>query len=378
MSKNSNKNRIIQNSTSFQFIIDIPKTIPFIYFRHGVFAKINSMFNRMRKSTFTYILPVLLLLSILLPACDGIGQSGKPGEMEDVLLLPQLNFQLDEFIGEKVWVCGIYGDSKFGCDGAAFLVLNFLMLTVSEELPEYSFARLDGDLPPPDMNSAYILAYGRVKDFSETYNLFTVNPTPLVTVEKYLIISPPTNEWSWSDSLFKPVDPDALLFLPSSEVYAQDNAEGTKAEYCDRALILSGGKDANSNRPWYKHDVIAKYKKLKALGFDDSQIDIIYSDGSDIAIDGRNVTTKEATKNNVQAVIDQYKKDMKPSCTLTIFVTDHGKGYNEAQGYDGARPAFPGEDEHTNGKTYPESTFRIDLQKYVYQSTGQFHAAGSV
>ena len=58
---------------------------------------------------------------------------------------------------------------------------------------------------------------------------------------------------------------------------------------------------------------------------------------------------------------------MSASCTLTIFVTDHGTGYREDQGYHGARPAIAGDGE--TGKTYAEGQFKIDLRKKVYQTT---------
>ncbi len=50
--------------------------------------------------------------------------------------------------------------------------------------------------------------------------------------------------------------------IGDNEVFAQEAATGTKAKDCDRALIISGGVDANSNYGRYKDDVIAKFKKL--------------------------------------------------------------------------------------------------------------------
>ena len=72
----------------------------------------------------------------------------------------------------------------------------------------------------------------------------------------------------------------------------------------------------------------------------------------------------------------KYKKEMKPSCTLTIFVTDHGTGYNPKQGWHGARAALPGTTEHKEGKTYPETAFKFDMRRKVYRGTDSWVTNG--
>jgi len=141
------------------------------------------------KASLKYIALGLFLVSLFLPGC--VEQKGTGQTLEPVVFLPQLNFELQDFIGEKVWATGFYGDDRFTGDGVGFLVLSFRMLKIDEELAEHLFARLDGDLPPYEMNGAEVLVYGEVKDFAQAYGVFTVAPTPLVTVEKYQILTPP-------------------------------------------------------------------------------------------------------------------------------------------------------------------------------------------
>ena len=318
----------------------------------------------MWKGKFKYAATPLVLISLLLPACAG-HQRLEQG-LEPVVFLPQLNFELEDFIGEKIWALGFYGDDRFTGDGVGFLVLDFHMLMVDEKLPDHSFARLDGDLPAYDMNGAQILVYGEVKDFAQTYNVFTLLPTSLITVEKYSILTPPQEVTGTaqrlSSSLFA-----GELFLKTTKVLAQeDAAKGTRAGKCDRALILSGGIDANNKYKRFKNNVIGKHKKLKGLDFTDKQIEVFYGDGRPINVEEKNIVDNKASKPEIQRILGKYKGDMPASCTLVLFVTGHGTGYSERQGYYGARPAFSGE----TGKTYSENTFKIDLKNKVYREDG--------
>jgi len=279
-------------------------------------------------------------------------------------MLPQLNFEMPELLGKKAWVLGFFGDSSFSLDGAGFLVLNYNMLLVDEELGEHSFARLDGNLPPGKQNGAEILVYGEVKDFAESYDAFTRRSTPLISVEKYYVLNQPSGPGEWGN----PFDIVKLIELIPAAPALAEAAAGTRASNCDRALIISGGIDDNNNRPRYKDNIIAKFNKMIDLGFSKDQIDVLYDDAGTITVNGDNITDGDSSKAKIKATLERYKNEMPASCTLVIFVTDHGTGYNDKKGYSGARPALPGTSEYQNGKDYPENTFKVDLKMKVYRS----------
>lgn len=324
----------------------------------------------MWKSKFRYVAIILVLLSFLL-GCAGPREAEQ--ELDSVVLLPQLNFELEDFIGKKISALGFYGDARFTGDGVSFLVLDFYRLIVDEKLPNDSFARLDGDLPTYDMNGAELLVYGEVKDFGQTYNVYTILPTPLITVERYHIVTPPQEVGGGTQNLSSLFA--GLSLSPATTVLAQGAvATGTEAKDCDRALIISGGVDANNNYVRYKDNIVGKYKKLKELGFTDNQTGVLYNDGSALNVTGTNIVDDKASKQNIKDILEKHKDEMEASCTLTIFVTDHGTGYNEGQGYHGARPAFCGE----TGKTYPENQFKIDLKRKVYKDSVWTNPNGEV
>ncbi|MEW6034199.1 MAG: hypothetical protein AB1603_05040 [Chloroflexota bacterium] len=294
---------------------------------------------------------------------------------ERVVLLPELNFELANLIGQKVWVLGIYGDTMFHDDGMAYLVLNHLQLLVDEKLEEHTYARLAGNLPPKEMDGAELLVYGEVKDFAREHPAFESPSVPLVNVEKYIQMESPKEPRDWENPFEKLVTWLKGLFTPSVALAQGGAPYGNSATACDRALVLSGGVNHQNNWPRYRDNIIAKYKQLKELGFDDDQIDVIYANGAAINVEGTNITTASATKQHVQEAIQSYLDEMSASCTLTIFVTDHGTGYNEQQGYNGARPAFTGVDNNA-GKLYAENTFKVDLKKKVYRVSTDFNTNG--
>ncbi|MFC1917096.1 hypothetical protein ACFLXH_00380 [Chloroflexota bacterium] len=281
-----------------------------------------------------------------------------------VVQIPQLNFELADFIGQKVWTWGFYGDGRFSERGVGFLVLNYNMMLVDERLGQEGFIRLDGKMPPSGVNSAEILIYGEIKDFGKTYGAFTMQPTPLLTVEEYYVLDDTGGVRSWQESALLSWLTRIKDFFDTGIAYAEEAAGGTKASACDRSLIISGGIDDNNNKPRYKDNVVAKYKKMKELGFTDGQIGVFYNDGGTITVNGANITDGKSSKAKIKETLEKYKNEMNPSCTLTIFVTDHGTGYNTDQGYDGARPVL---DDSEGGKTYAENTFKIDLKKKVYR-----------
>lgn len=291
--------------------------------------------------------------------------------LEPVVSLSQLNFELEDFIGEKVWVLGFYGDDRITGDGVGFLVLDFYMLIIDKPLSPHSFVRLDGNLPPYEMNSAEVLVYGEVKDFAATYNAFCVSPTPLITVEDYHLVTPP--EWGGAERSFSLSLGSSLSF--SSAFTGVKGLFSTVLDYFfvdaqknnNRALIISGGVDKNSNHARYKDEVAATHKKLKDLGYTDDQIDVVHNNGEAIKVNGKNIVDSKATKEKIKEIIEKYKDKMPASSTLTIFVSDHGAGYNPDAGYNGEKTGSSHENE--TGKTYPESELKIDCKAKVYRQT---------
>jgi hypothetical protein len=311
---------------------------------------------KMSKRNFMFI--SLAVFSVFFLMGIAAGQENQEQETLEIVSLTHLSLELDDYIGKKVWVLGFYGDERFTGDGVGFLVDEFYRLIVDEQLRPYSYIGLDGILPPYSVTGAEIFVYGEVKDFAETYNKFTLIPTPLITIEKYEIVTPAEST----------EDMNSLTSDSSSLLLNDNNSdEGTKASACDRALIISGGVDARNNHARYKDNVTMKYNKLRELGFTDEQITVYYNDGSPIEDNNKkNIVDGKASKDNINKILDQYKNDMQGSCTLTIFVTDHGTGYNEDQGYDGQRPVLPNDSNET-GLTYPENKFRVDLRHLVFK-----------
>jgi len=323
----------------------------------------------MSRDMLKYAVITLLLISLALPGCAGQKESGP------IVSLPQLNFELQDFIGKKVWTSGFYGDDRFTGDGVGFLILDFHRLMIDEKLPDYTFARLDGNLPPSDMNGSEILVYGEVKDFAQTYNVFTILPTPLITVEEYSVLNPPEGTTNGGQGFSSFVD--QCIFPQAKRVLAQAAAApGTKANACDRALIISGGVDANNNYERYRDNIVAKYKKLRELGFADNQTAVLYNNGDAINVDGANIVDDVASKQTIRDTLLRYQNEMPASCTLTIFVTDHGCGYGESQGWDGARPAFSGTDNTTNTQRHSEQLCVIDLRDLALRETDWINPQG--
>jgi len=322
---------------------------------------------RRRGRLLTLLVPAMLLLSTV-PSCVLFPPQDASESLAPVYMLNELDLELDSLVGQKVWCLGVYGDSRFSDLDTGFLVLDYDMLIVDEEMGPHSFAVLDGNMPPPVNNGDEVLVYGEVQYFDQAYDVFTADPTPLITIEDYHVLHTNAETGTWQDSFLDAVAGAVTgLLAPGASVSAQDTPEAAKPSDCDRALIISGGVDDANNRPRYKENIKLKYERLRDLGFDDDQIDVLYNDGADIALDDGSIDTEKATRDNFEDVLDKYADEMEPSCTLAIFVTDHGTGYNPDQGYDGQRPAYPGSFEYEHGKTYPEDEFKIDLRIKVYK-----------
>jgi len=316
-----------------------------------------------------------------------VGNTVSVARMETSLFLNQLYFEYANRIGEKVWVLGFFGNSQFNKDGMGYLVDNTLHLQVDEVMPHHSFARLNGTLPPDNWQGNLILAYGEINDYATVSGTTIDNPIPLLTVEKYELVNTFIQQNTWNNTLLPPdLAPDnihpvarqVILTLPQvlSEInlkpkQSMQKNPGTQAQDCDRTVIISGGVNENSNYGRYKDNVVAKYNKMKEFGFTDDQIEIFYNDGGNIDVNGSNIVDEKSDKEKIKAHLEALASSMPASCTLTVFVTDHGTGYNPAKGYRGARPALSG-DEASNGALYDENTFIFDARAKTYQISNSF------
>ncbi len=313
-------------------------------------------------------------------------------ELETSLALNQLFFEYTDRIGEKVWVLGFFGNLRINDDGAAFLVDNMLHLDVDEVLHHHSFARLDGLLPPEDWQGNLVLVYGEISDYATVSGTTTIQPTPLITVEKFEFINAFEQQNSWTNTLLSPdVAPENVQssqkgklessLLSSTDFYSPQKLNtmnninkkiaGTQAQDCDRVVIISGGVDESNNHARYRDNVVAKYNKMKEFGFTDDQIEIFYNNGTAINVNGVNVVDEKSDRAKITEHFEQLAASMPASCTLSVFVTDHGTGYNPAKGYAGARPALTGV-ESTTGALYDENTFIFDARAKTYRATASF------
>ncbi len=299
--------------------------------------------------------------------CTG-GKTVNPAAMEDAYRLNELTFELPNLIGRKVWVMGFYGNTQNNGDGVGFLVDNPLRLEVDEVFPHHSFARLDGNLPPDDWQGDEVLIYGTAKDYAESYGVPAVQPTPLVTIIQIQRMRLAMRTNSWENTFLLDDTPPAPAVAPSAAVRAPDAlvsaapAAGTKAQDCDRSVIIAGALDPTNDHLRYRDNIVAKFNKMKELGFTDAQIKIFYQDGSAIAVNGTNVVDDKATKQKIKDHFAALAGEMTGSCTLTLFVTGKGTGYSPEQGYSGARRALSGDDA-TGGMLYAENTFKIDARE---------------
>lgn len=307
--------------------------------------------------------------------------------LETSLLLNELYFEYAERIGEKIWVLGFYGNVEVNNDGAGYLVENMLHLDIDQEQPHHSFARLDGVLPPDDWHGNQVLVYGEIKDFAQQSGEPTSQPTPLISIEKFELVSFFEQNNSFENSLLPPdVAPENILNAEKPDTvqhtvnyenyykhqsYSGSSLPGTQAQSCDRSVIISGGIDQSANYSRYIDNVVAKSKKMKELGFTDEQIEVFYNDGAAINVDGGNIVDSNTSKDKIMDHLMSLAATMPGSCTLTIFVTDHGTGHDPNRNYSGARPAFTGT-ESTSGALYDENTFSYDARAKTYRSSASF------
>jgi len=107
------------------------------------------------------------------------------------------------------------------------------------------------------------------------------------------------------------------------------------AEYSPsgHVVLISGGYDADNNRPRYLKNLRHYYVTLTKYGYTDDQIDVLYADGSaaDLDCDGDNDVDGNARKTTVQSTFNALPFSLDH---LHVFVTDHG---GTGSGSDGAQ-----------------------------------------
>ncbi|KXI27250.1 PKD domain-containing protein [Paraglaciecola hydrolytica] len=314
-------------------------------------------------------------------------------QLEPAMLLNELYFEYADMLGQKVWVLGYYGNELDNADGKGYLVDNMLILSSNEALPHHSFARIDGTLPPADWQGNLILAYGEIKDYSTVTGFPAIQPTPLISVEKYELVSEFVQNNDVNANLLTPdIAPENAAEADSPQSHTFDyqanyaaksfsslaaKAPGVQAQACDRAVIISGGVDESNNHDRYRQNTYANFNKLRQLGFSENQIEVFYNNGT--AIDGGagvTIVDKSASKAEILAHFAKLAEEMPGSCTLTIFIGDHGTGFNPAKSYAGARPALSG-DEASNGLSHDESTFKFDARAKTYRTSASFVYRGA-
>jgi hypothetical protein len=91
------------------------------------------------------------------------------------------------------------------------------------------------------------------------------------------------------------------------------------------AVLFSGGIDALNNKPRYAHDIAFAYKVLKdKMGFNAGEINILYSDGSYINMNGNLLSTKRASKQNFNRIIQDQSQILRDNDIFLLLVTNHG------------------------------------------------------
>ncbi|MHA2069746.1 MAG: hypothetical protein ACXABY_35735, partial [Candidatus Thorarchaeota archaeon] len=76
-------------------------------------------------------------------------------------------------------------------------------------------------------------------------------------------------------------------------------------------------------------------------------------------------------KAKIEETIQKYLDEMPASCSLLVFVDDHGTGYETGEGWNGQYAAVGGGSE--TGMTYDENSIPVDLRRYaIYRDTTTF------
>lgn len=157
------------------------------------------------------------------------------------------------------------------------------------------------------------------------------------------------------------------------------------------AVIISGGADSTMNDLRYWKDCSAIYKVLKDLNYDDDNIYVLMSDGTDPGLDlhvGTNSWVSSdldldddefddidypAKKDSIEAVFDILVQTLDTDDHLLIFVTDHG---NQLSGTD--VEMFLWDDETMSDDEFAYEVGQIDPGCEISIVMGQCNSGGFV
>lgn len=146
-------------------------------------------------------------------------------------------------------------------------------------------------------------------------------------------------------TVWPPAQPPQTSALPMATAVAAKAAAGAANDVAAAtdashryAVILSGGYNQQNNHIRYWNDCSSFFKTLKAAGFLQDHIYVLFADGTDPAIDnslGQNSNTDlnndgiqdikySATKANITTVFNELAGKLDTQDILYIFTTDHG------------------------------------------------------
>ncbi|MHC1727033.1 MAG: C13 family peptidase [Syntrophobacteraceae bacterium] len=143
------------------------------------------------------------------------------------------------------------------------------------------------------------------------------------------------------------------------------------------AVIISGGYNQYNNHIRYWNDCSYFYKTLKANGFSDDHIIVLFADGTDPAVDRSDGTNSpldldedgdddiqySATKANITTVFNNLQTQLGSEDILYIFTTDHG-GSNDSPPYDNPNSILWLWEEGIN-----DSEFAVQVDKVTTKAT---------
>jgi len=124
----------------------------------------------------------------------------------------------------------------------------------------------------------------------------------------------------------------------------------------DYALLYSGGINSYNAKSRYWNDLKFMYKTLKSkYGYTDNQIVVVYKDG--VAADAEMTVDYAASQTGLKNAIDFLRTKVTSGSDFFFFITNHGGGYNTAEGvnYSGVTDAAPLDE--TDAYKYDETVF---------------------
>lgn len=132
----------------------------------------------------------------------------------------------------------------------------------------------------------------------------------------------------------------------------------------DYALLYSGGVNAYNAHSRYWNDLKFMYKTLKSkYGYTDDKIVVVYKDG--IAEDAEMTVDYAASSTGLKNALDFLDTRVKGTSSLFFFITNHGGGYNSAEGRNcsGVYDSAPLDEVDTY--KYDETVFYYSTTNYI-------------